>query len=270
MDTKERFEFGNNWKQFLKNLNNERISNSSTSLLSMLDVENLKDKSFLDIGSGSGLSSLAAKKAGAKVCSYDYDLDSVECTKELKRRYYKNDKDWEIYQGSILDQKFSSKQGVFDIVYSWGVLHHTGDMYKAFYNIDHNVKPNGLLFIAIYNDQRRISRIWGQVKKTYVKAPFLRPFIILMGYFIFWIPFFIIDFLKLKPFKRWKEYKNRRGMSPHHDVVDWMGGYPFEVAKPEDVIHYFINKGYHLRKLKTCGGRLGCVEYVFIKNNFTK
>jgi len=265
LDTKERFKFGNNWKQFLKNLNDERINISSSSLLSMLDVENLKGKSFLDVGSGSGLSSLVAKKAGAKVYSYDYDIDSVECTKELKRRYFEKDKDWQIIQGSALDKNLASELGLFDVVYSWGVLHHTGHMYKAFENVDLNVKPKGLLFLAIYNDQRRISRIWLNIKKTYVKVPFLRPFIILMGYMIFWVPFFIIDFLKFQPFKRWREYKNRRGMSPHHDVVDWMGGYPFEFAKPEGVIHYFINKGYNLRKLKTCGGRLGCVEYVFIK-----
>ena len=112
----QRSKFGNNWKQFLKNLNNERINNSSSSLLTMLDVENLKGKSFLDVGSGSGLSSLVAKKAGAKVYSYDYDIDSVECTKELKKRYFEKDKDWQISQGSVLDKQFSSKLELFDLL----------------------------------------------------------------------------------------------------------------------------------------------------------
>ncbi|MDA9985244.1 class I SAM-dependent methyltransferase, partial [Flavobacteriaceae bacterium] len=127
----ERFQFGKNWLSFLDNLSEDRIENSKKSLISMLGVKCLEGKLFLDIGSGSGLSSLAAKRAGANVYSFDYDIQSVECTKELKRRYFNSKKDWKIEHGSILNEQYCNELGQFDVVYSWGVLHHTGNMYKA-------------------------------------------------------------------------------------------------------------------------------------------
>jgi 2-polyprenyl-3-methyl-5-hydroxy-6-metoxy-1,4-benzoquinol methylase len=261
-----RFEFGKNWLDFLNNLSEDRIKNSENSLLSMLEIRSLEEMSFLDIGSGSGLSSLVAKRAGAKVHSFDYDINSVECTKELKKRYYNSNTDWKIEQGSILDEQYCKSLGQFDIVYSWGVLHHTGNMYGAMKNSDICLKKGGYLFIAIYNDQRLQSRIWKRIKKTYVQVSILRPFIILLGYILLWMPFFVKDLFKLNPFKKWREYKKKRGMSPHHDVIDWVGGYPFEVAKPEEIIHYYLKRGYELKRLNTCGGRLGCNEFVFKKN----
>ena len=261
---KNRFQFGKNWLEFLKNINDDIITNSQNSMHKILETS-LEGKTFLDVGSGSGLSSLSEKKSGAIVTSYDYDKNSVKCTLELKRRYYNDSSDWIISEGSILDKEFCEKLGEFDVVYSWGVLHHTGDMNKAFENIDLCVKKGGILFIAIYNDQGLQSNLWVKIKKAYVDFKLLRPALILFGYLIFWLPFFLIDLLKLKPFKKWKEYKKERGMSPHHDIVDWMGGYPFEVAKPEDVIYFYLNKGYKLKGLKTCGGMLGCNEFVFIK-----
>ena len=87
----ERFEFGKNWGRFLAVLNDERISEAEASLKSMLKVEGLTGKSFLDIGSGSGLFSLAARRLGARVHSFDYDPQSVACTAELKRRYFEGD-----------------------------------------------------------------------------------------------------------------------------------------------------------------------------------
>lgn len=140
---KERFKFGENWKSFISKVNKEQIKNAETSLKEMLEIEELNGKRFLDLGSGSGLFSLAACNLGANVTSFDYDETSVWCTSELKRRFYSNDLNWNILQGSILDKNFISNLGTFDYVYSWGVLHNTGRMWESMDNIASSVKDGG-------------------------------------------------------------------------------------------------------------------------------
>lgn len=251
-----RFEFGANWARFLEVLDDERISEAKKSLRKMLEVENLNGKTFIDIGSGSGLFSLAARNLGAKVHSFDYDPQSVACTAELKRRYFLDDANWVVGQGSALDKDYMRSLGQFDIVYSWGVLHHTGAMWQALDNVTPLVANGGKLFIAIYNDQGRVSRYWKLVKKLYNKGLIWRLVITLIHmpylYGMRIIYRAITGRLKLE-----------RGMSLWYDMKDWLGGYPFEVAKPEEFFSFFREKGFILEKLKTCGGGLGCNEYVF-------
>ena len=261
----ERFDFGKNWEFFLEKFSEEQLIEAEKSLQNFLEIENLKDLSFIDVGSGSGLMSLAAKRLGAIVYSFDYDPSSVWCTEQLRSKYNYNHSDWTIEEGSILDDDYVSKLSKFDIVYSWGVLHHTGNLEKSLENISRLTKLEGKLFIAIYNDQGKMSDIWRKIKRFYCESPLIikKMLVYLIGCTV-WGARFFIDFIRLKPFESWKNYhKNKRGMSPWSNIIDWVGGYPFEVAKPELIFDFFKNKGFTLCKIKTVGGRLDNNQYVF-------
>jgi len=260
----ERFGFGENWKSFLEHLNEDRILEAEGSLKMMLDVETLEGKSFLDIGSGSGLFSLVARRLGARVYSLDYDPQSVACARVLKSRFFSDDSQWVIEEGSVLDEEYIRSLGKFDIVYSWGVLHHTGEMWKALEHACIPVKEGGNLFVAIYNDQGWISQWWKKVKKIYCSG-FVGRLILIPFYFTYcFVGGVVKDILQLKnPVKRYSEYWKQRGMSKTHDWIDWLGGYPFEVAKPEEIFSFYHSRGFDLEKMKTCAGGLGCNEFIF-------
>ncbi|MDR2412083.1 MAG: class I SAM-dependent methyltransferase [Holosporales bacterium] len=148
------------------------------SLRVFLKEDSIEGKRFLDIGSDSGLFSLATYRLGAEVVSFDYDEDSVQCTQKLKDMMGDTSRLWSVFQGSILDQEMLRGLGTFDIVYSWGVLHHTGNMQQAFENVAPLVAPHGKLFISIYNDQGFPSKGWLYIKKMYNSYPILRLIIV--------------------------------------------------------------------------------------------
>jgi 2-polyprenyl-3-methyl-5-hydroxy-6-metoxy-1,4-benzoquinol methylase len=259
----ERFQFGENWRKFLATVNEERVQEAETSLRKMLGQERLDGKKFLDIGSGSGLFSLAARRLGAEVFSFDYDQASVECTRELRRRFFPDDPGWRVDQGSALDREYIAGLGSFDIVYSWGVLHHTGKMWTALEYAALPVTPGGLLGIAIYNDEGAASRRWVHIKRLYLKLPaVLRPpylaFFFVEGY---WRRI-LKDILVLRPLRTITSYGTSRGMNIWRDHVDWIGGYPFEVAKPEELFEFYQQRGFALQRMTTVNN-LGCNEMVF-------
>jgi SAM-dependent methyltransferase len=262
----ERFEFGHNWRKFLSLLDEDRIRRAECSLQSMLEVADLNGKSFLDVGSGSGLFSLAARRLGAQVHSFDFDPESVACALELRRRFFPEDPSWTIQEGSALDQEYLCTLGRFDVVYSWGVLHHTGNMWQALGNVAGLVREGGKLFLAIYNDQGTVSRRWLWIKKTYNRLPGYLRFLVVVpvAVHLHWRPT-AKDFLRLRPFASWQSAGRVRGMSAWRDLIDWVGGYPFEVAKPEAIFDFYRVRGFVLTRLYTDGGSLGCNEFVFLK-----
>jgi 2-polyprenyl-3-methyl-5-hydroxy-6-metoxy-1,4-benzoquinol methylase len=266
----QRFEFGRNWTTFLESLTDERIEAAKRSLQDFLETEDLKGKTVVDAGAGSGLFSLAARMLGASVHSFDYDPQCVACARRLKDQYFPGDNHWLIEEGSAMDVAYLARLDQFDVVYSWGVLQHTGDMWRALGNIVPMVRPRGKLFIAIFNDQGPASVRWRKVKRFYnASHPFIRRLIVAVIGAYFGFRRFLSQALRLQnPFKS-SGYLPGRGMSRQTDLVDWIGGYPFEVAKPEEIFDFYRQKGFTLIRMKTLGGGRGCNQYVFLRSEVT-
>ena len=252
-----RFEFGENWSRFLALVDEDRISEATARLSELLG--DISGKSFLDVGSGSGIHSLAALRLGAsRVLSFDYDTKSVACTAELKRRFAPM-ANWQIEAGSVLNEQYLRSLGPFDIVYAWGVLHHTGAMWQSFDRI--TIPVAHTLMVAVYHDEGRKSRYWLILKKLYSRSPWpLKKLLELFTFMLTWGKAFI--FKPRKAWKNWSTYARKRGMSPWRDLVDWAGGYPCEFANAGEVFTFFRQRGFTLEVLRTVHG-LGLNEFVF-------
>lgn len=255
----ERFAFGWNWKNFIERLRPQDYFSAKESLEKL--VPNLKSKTFLDVGCGSGLLSIAASALGAKeVLGLDLDPESTSTSKRLLENISQWDPDIrkdtiEFKTESILNEKINIEQ--YDVVYSWGVLHHTGDMYRAFAAIKNLVRKEGILVLAIYN-KHFTSPVWKLIKYTYVKSPtFVKKILVLLV--------LITKFLGVLIISRRNPFKKRRGMNYYTDIVDWVGGYPYEYASVSEVTDFFGARGFRLKKLIRTTGFTGCNQFVFEK-----
>ena len=168
------FSFGKNWENYVTNsLNKERLNLAQKSIQELFKLRDLNGRIFLDIGCGSGIFSLSAFRLGAKkIISFDRDAYSVKCCNYLKN-IESNPNNWDIYHGSVLDKKFLSRIPEADIVYAFGIFHHTGNMWKAIENGASKVKNNGYFYFTIYNKKvgLRGSRNQLKLKKLYNRLP---------------------------------------------------------------------------------------------------
>jgi 2-polyprenyl-6-hydroxyphenyl methylase/3-demethylubiquinone-9 3-methyltransferase len=267
-DVSNHFQFGANWKDYLQHVDEAAIFEAEKGLSRLVPTESLAGARFMDIGCGSGLHTLAALRLGAaEVVAIDIDPDSVSATQELLSRF--PDKGCaKVLKLSIFDAEVN-ELGQFDVIYSWGVLHHTGDMWTAIERAGRFVKPGGIFALALYQ-KRPTCAAWAIEKKFYSRSGSFIQRVIRCIY----KPAFLTALLlnSTNPFSYVKNYKGSRGMNFHNDVHDWLGGYPYESATPEEVGVHLGGMGFKLVHEKTLSpGRgtfgTGCAEYVFSKDS---
>jgi 2-polyprenyl-3-methyl-5-hydroxy-6-metoxy-1,4-benzoquinol methylase len=273
-DTTERFAFGKNWNDFVaKSFCQDRLDMAKMKLLESLRLANLDGKTFLDVGCGSGIHSLAALYSGAKrVLSFDYDLSSV-ATSEILKKKAGNPSNWRIIQGSVLDRPFMDSLGEFDIVYSWGVLHHTGSMLESLRNVRIPLLPNGALFIALYSyttyKNQELNGFpsperWLEIKRRYNRAAASQKRIMEWQYVLgpkWWLPWTAaLNYLRFK--QKEVNYLKSRGMEIWTDVRDWLGGWPMEFANELEILD-FANNELGLDIMEMFSGE-GNTEFIFI------
>jgi len=259
-----RFGFGKNWAEFVDaHLSDERIDQAQKHLLRFLRLDNLIGQTFLDIGCGSGLHSLAALRAGAeRIVSFDYDPDSVATTNHV-RALAGEPAHWRVMQGSVLDPAFIHNLEPADIVYSWGVLHHTGDLWGAVENAAKPMHPEGVFYIALYSSDVYLDpppEYWLDLKRRYNRAgPWMKRW---MEWQYAWRQSIFPDLKNSRnPLKLIKGYGASRGMSFWTDVRDWLGGYPMAFAGNEETKR-FCQDRLGLELLNISAGE-GNTEFLF-------
>ena len=267
LEVESHFSFGENWAQYAEKIDERRIEEAEKSLIRLVGRESIQGRTFMDIGCGSGLFSLAALRLGCKhLLAVDLDPNSVQTTRKTLERYAPAGANWDCQRISVFDLD-PAKVGTFDIVYSWGVLHHTGAMYKAIEKASAMVKPEGMLTLALYG-KTPFCGLWRIEKRIYSRSPKWVQRAIERVYSAVVAARLALKGESLK--KRRETYFQQRGMDMYHDTRDWLGGYPYESISPQEAMTFMHQLGFEPIRSFVCPsiGLLGagCDEYSFTKS----
>jgi SAM-dependent methyltransferase len=263
------FGFGKNWAEYAEKIGEAEIKEAVDGLSRLLGEERLDGKRFLDIGCGSGVHSLAALLSGAaEVVALDIDPDSVTTTRAVLDRHFP-DGNFKVEQRSVFELE-PTELGKFEVVYSWGVLHHTGDMYRAVRSAASLVAHSGIFIFALYR-KTWLCRLWKMEKHWYAHTS---PEAQSRARSVYMLAFKTGFLLTGRNFNHYvQQYHGKRGMDFYHDVHDWMGGWPYESISAEKVRQLMHGLGFSEARSFVGRGRLlgryssifgsGCDEYVY-------
>ena len=258
------FAFGENWADFADRLDETAIAHAEAGLVRLIDGPEFEGRSFLDIGCGSGLHTLSALRLGAgRALAVDIDSQSVATAGRVLERFAQGGA-WQVEKASVFELE-PAAIGVFDIVCSWGVLHHTGDLEGALDRATRMARPGGLIALGLYR-RTLLDRFWAVEKRWYTGASHSAQTIARALYMASLAAGLLATRQSLRRFR--ETYKSRRGMSLAHDVHDWLGGYPYEPISAGEVATMMERLGFDEVKHMTRGTSLGllgsdCDEFVY-------
>jgi len=247
------FTFGRNWRAYVAGVTEDDIASACRDLQDLAREGTLAGKEFIDAGCGSGMSSLAALRLGAlRVSAFDADPLCVEAARVLLGRFSAGGP-WTVAQGSITNAAFLNGLGKGDLVYCWGVLPFTGEMWLSTERIASLTRPGGVFCAAIYK-RTWSAPIWKRVKRVCARVPW--PLLVVLATLL-WFPRAVVRAARLR-----NPFRGRRGMSTWHDAIDWLGGYPYEYASAEEVVTFLSKRGFDPLVVRPASGN-GCSEYAF-------
>jgi len=267
--SQHKFAFGRNWSQYARHITPIEVGRATDDLKHLVAPSSIKGKTFLDIGCGSGIHSLAALNLGAvHVDAVDIDEGSIATTRSLLQGNA-TPSSYDISRLDILSPSYSLGGKLYDIVYSWGVLHHTGNLWQAIDNAIRFVAPGGLFVIAIYK-KTPLCGFWKAEKAFYSRLNPVLCFPFTLSYSFLYI--LGLTLIGKNPYRYIKNYRNARGMNFWYDCVDWLGGYPYQSATAHEVREFVERRGLSIiSERKTSPARVaglfgpGCAEYVFAR-----
>ena len=266
-DLKEHFSFGQNWSDYSKIVEEHHVISAEEDLVRLMDNGDFTNRKWCDLGCGSGVHAVAAARLGAFVTAVDIDPQSVTTTKRLAKKFGVEERIVSINY-SVFDLPFDRES--FDVVYSWGVLHHTGDMWSAITEASRLVsRAEGSQFVVALYRKTRLCAFWKKEKKIYKNASPV-PQDAIRRVFVIAYDFSLIG-RRISPRSHRGNYFHMRGMSFSHDVHDWLGGYPYESTTARELEVRMKNIGFKLvREFVRTPNRTpwgffgsGCDEFVF-------
>jgi len=239
------FSFGRNWRSFSRFVSEDTIREAEDDVRRWLGPDGVAGKRVIDVGCGSGIHSAAIFRLGPlELLTIDLDPHSVECARRLWEVAGKP-ANWRIQCADILDFDKLQTFGQFDVVYSWGVLHHTGHMWTAVENATRLAKPqDGRLWISLYTKGPSYDHHL-KVKRRFNSWPWPMKQAYVWRYL-----FHCWRGARRHGIKLSQWFWQGRGMNAYHDAMDWFGGLPYEVASAEEVVDFLTRRGWKTERVQ--------------------